>query len=79
MGFLGLNEDPGFQRHLGCCYLCGEDGEVTEKFSYLGSEINVSACYEPDVNRCLGRAWGVMDSLDHVVWRCWYLCRRTKV
>ena len=26
-----------------------------------------------------GQAWGVVDSLDHGVWRCRYLCRRTKV
>ena len=34
---------------------------------------------EPEINRCLGLACGVMDSLDHGVWRCRYLCRRTKV
>ena len=57
----------------------GEDIEVTERFTYLGSDIYVSAGCEPEVNRCLGRAWGVMDSLDHGVWRCRYLCGRTKV
>ena len=59
--------------------VCSEDVEVTERFTYLGSDIHVSAGCEPEVNRYLGRAWGVMDSLDHGVWRCWYLCRRTKV
>ena len=59
--------------------VCGEDVEVTERFTYLGSHIHVSACCEPEINRCLGRAWGVMDSLDHGVWRCRYLCGRTKV
>ena len=57
---------------------CGENVEVTERFSYFGSEIHVSACCEPEVNRRLGRAWRVMDSLDHGVWRCQYLCGRTK-
>ena len=45
--------------------VCGEDVEVTERFAYLGSDINVSAGCEPEVKRRLGRAWGVMDSLDH--------------
>ena len=47
--------------------VCGEDVEVTEKFAYLGSDIHVSAGCEPEVNRCLGQAWEVMDSLDHGV------------
>ena len=41
--------------------VCGEDVEVTERYTYLGSDIHVSAGYEPEVNRRLGRAWGVMD------------------
>ena len=45
--------------------VCVEDVEVMERFTYLGSDIHVSAGCEPDVNRCLGQAWGVMDSLDH--------------
>ncbi len=59
--------------------VCGKDVEVTERFTYLGSDIHVSTVCEPEVNRRLGRAWGVMDSLDHGVWRCHCLCRRTKV
>jgi len=59
--------------------VCGEDVDVTERFSYLGSDIRVSADCEPEVNRRLGRAWGVMDSLDHGVWPCRYLCRRMNV
>ena len=53
--------------------VCGEDVEVTERFTYLGSDIHVSAGYQPEANRRLGRAWGVMDSLDHGVWRFCYL------
>ena len=34
----------------------GEDVEVTERFTFLGSDIHVSAGCEPEVNRCLGRA-----------------------
>ena len=47
--------------------VCGEEVEVTERYTYLGSDIHVSAGCEPEVNKCLGRAWGVMDSLDHGV------------
>ena len=53
--------------------------EVMERVTYLGSDIHVSAGCEPEVNRRLGRSWGVMDSLDHGVWHCRYLCGRTKV
>ena len=53
--------------------VCGEDVEVVERFIFLGSDIHVSAGCESEVNRCLGRAWGVMDSLDHGVWHCLYL------
>ena len=59
--------------------VCGEDIEFTERFTYLGCDIHVSAGCESEVNRCLGRAWGVMVSLDNGVWRCRYLCGRTKV
>ena len=50
-----------------------------ERFTYLGSDIHVSAGCESEVNRRLGQAWGVMDSLDNGVWCCRYLCGRTKV
>ena len=59
--------------------VCGEDVEVTEIFTYSGSDIHVSAGCEPEVNRRLVRVWGVMESLHHVVWHCRYLCGRTKV
>ena len=59
--------------------VCGEDVEIRERFTFLGSDIHVSAGCEPDVNRYLGRTWGVMDSLDHGVWCCRYLCRTMKV
>ena len=53
--------------------VCGEDVEVVERFSYLCIDIHVSADCESEVNRHLGRVWGVMDSLDHGVWHCQYL------
>ena len=60
--------------------VCGEDAEVTERFTYLGSDIHVSTGCEAEVNRRLSRAWGVMDLLEHGVWCCErYLYERTKV
>ena len=59
--------------------VCGKDVEVTEKFTYLGSDTYVSAGCEPELNRRLCRAIGVLDSLDHGGWCCRYLCGRTKV
>ena len=41
--------------------VCGEDVEVTERFTYLGGDIRVSAGCESEVNRHLGLALGVMD------------------
>ena len=38
--------------------VCGEDFEVTERFTYLGSDIHVSAGCKSEVNRRLGRALG---------------------
>ena len=48
--------------------VCGVDVEVTERFTYLGRDIHVSAGCEPEAKRCLGCACGVMDSRDHGVW-----------
>ena len=59
--------------------VCGEDVEVVERFTSLDSDIHVSAGCEPEVNRRLGQASGIMDSLHHGVWRCRYLCGRVKV
>ena len=40
----------------------GDDVEVKEIFTYLGSDLLFSAGSEPEVNRRLSRACGVMDS-----------------
>jgi len=50
-----------------------------QRFTYLGSDIHVSAGCEPEGNRRLDQASGVVDSLDHGVWSCRYLCGRTQV
>uniref|UniRef100_A0A8C3A210 Reverse transcriptase domain-containing protein n=1 Tax=Cyclopterus lumpus TaxID=8103 RepID=A0A8C3A210_CYCLU len=59
--------------------VCGENVEVMETFTYLGSVVHVSTACGQEVNQRLGRAWGVMDSLDEGVWRSRHLCKRTKV
>ena len=41
--------------------LCDEDVGVVERFTYLGSDIHVSAGCEPEVNRRLCWTWGVME------------------
>ena len=56
-----------------------EDVDFKERFTYLGSDIHIFAGCKSEVNRRLVRACGVMDSLDHGVWSCRYLCRRTKI
>ena len=45
--------------------VCGEDVEFTERFTSLGSDMHVTPGCETEVNRHLGLAWEVMDSLDH--------------
>ena len=47
--------------------VCGEDVAVTERSTYLVSGIHVSTGCDSEVNRRLGRACGVKDSLDHGV------------
>ena len=59
--------------------VCGENVEVTERITYIASDIHLSAGCESEVNKHLCQAWGVMDTLDHGVWYCRYLCRRAKV
>ena len=53
--------------------VCGEDLEVVERFTYLGSDIHVSAGCESEVNSRLGRAckavWFFRSSHDcYGVW-----------
>ena len=47
--------------------VCGEDVEVTERFTNLGSNIHVSAACEPEVNRC---RVGPGESLIHLIMGC---------
>ena len=56
-----------------------ENVELTKSLTYLGSVIHSSTSCELKVIRRLGRVWSAMNSLDEGVWRCRYICRRTKV
>ena len=56
----------------------GENAELIQTFTYIGSVIHSSTSCGLEVNRRLGRARSAMTSLDEVVWHCRYLCERTK-
>ena len=64
---------------IGSIPVGAENVGIVESFTYLGSVIHASTSCVPEVNRRLGRAWGVMNSLDAGVWRSRHLCKRTKV
>ena len=61
------------------CRVVGEEVEIVEKFTYLGSVVHSSTSCEAEVARRLGLAYGAMNSLDKTVWRSRYLSRKTKV
>ena len=61
------------------CRVVGEEVEIVEKFTYLGSVVHSSTSCEPEVARRLGLAYGAMNSLEKAVWRSRYLSRKTKV
>ena len=59
--------------------VAGENVDVVETFTYLGSVVHRSTSCEAEVNRRLGLAMGAMNSLDKSVWRSRHMNRRTKV
>ncbi|KAG0714105.1 LINE-1 retrotransposable element ORF2 protein [Chionoecetes opilio] len=60
-------------------HACGEDIEILESFTYLGSAVHNDGGSRQEVLRRIGIAHGVMDSLSGSIWRCRYPCRRTKI
>ncbi|XP_069970268.1 uncharacterized protein [Penaeus vannamei] len=58
---------------------CGEDIEVTEGFKYLGNVVHNYGLSDQNVSKRIRLAAGLMNSLDKSIWRCRYLCRRTKL
>ena len=59
--------------------VAGENVDIVETFTYLGSVVHQSTTCEAEVNRRLGLAHGVMNSLSKTVWRSRDLSRWTKV
>ena len=72
--FGGLLGEPVQSIHA-----CGEDVEVTESFTYLGSVVHISGLSDQEVSRRIGLATGAVNSINKSIWRCRYLCRRTKL
>ncbi|KAG0710422.1 DNA polymerase alpha catalytic subunit [Chionoecetes opilio] len=60
-------------------HACGEDIEILECFTYLGSAVHNDGGSRQEVLRRIGVTHGVMDSLSRNIWRCRYLCKRTKI
>ncbi|KAG0718623.1 Transient receptor potential channel pyrexia [Chionoecetes opilio] len=60
-------------------HACGEDIEILESFTYLGSAVHNDGESRQEILRRIGIAHGAMDSLSGSIWRCRYLCRRTKI
>ena len=60
-------------------HACGEDIDISETFTYLGSVVHKNGESGHEVLRRIGLAHGVMDSLNASIWRCRYLCRQTKI
>ena len=60
-------------------HACSKDIDILDSFKYLGSVVhnNGGSCQE--VLWRIGLAHGVMDLLSTSIWRCWHLCRRTKI
>ena len=58
---------------------CGEDIRILENFTYLGSVMHNDGGSSQGVTRRIGLVHGVMDSLNTSIWRCRYLCIRTKI
>ncbi|KAG0724748.1 LINE-1 retrotransposable element ORF2 protein [Chionoecetes opilio] len=60
-------------------HACGEDIEILESFTYHSSAVHNDGGSRQEVLRRIGIAHDVMDSLTGSIWRCRYLCRRTKI
>lgn len=59
--------------------VCGMNVEVLDRFTYLGSVIQSNGGSDLEVNRRLGLAYGVMESLNQPIWCCRYLYKKTKI
>ena len=59
--------------------VCAESVDILDSFTYLGSVVHNDGGSSHEVLRRIGKAHGVMDSLNSSIWRCRYLCKRTKI
>ena len=60
-------------------HACGEDIDILESFTYLGSVVHNNGGSHKKVLQWIGLTHGVMDSHSTSIWHCQYLCRRTKI
>ena len=58
---------------------CGENIDIFESFTCLGSIVHNNGGSRQEVILRITLAHGVVDSLTTSIWRCWYLYRRTKI
>lgn len=66
-------------KQYGYVHACGEDTDISETFTYLGSVVHNNGGSQHEVLRRIGLAHGVMDSLHVNIWSCRYLRRQTKI
>ncbi len=50
--------------------VCGEDDNLVESFTYLGSVVHNNGKSDHEVIWPTGLAYSVMDSLNTSMWRC---------
>ena len=60
-------------------HICNNDVEFVDKFTYLGSIITNTGDLQPDINRRIGLATGVMRSLRQPLWRHSSISLETKL
>ena len=60
-------------------HICNNDVEFVDKFTYLGSIITNTGNLQPDINRHIGLATGVMRSLRQPLWRHSSISLETKL
>ena len=60
-------------------HICNNDVKFVDKFTYLGSIITNTGDLQPDINRRIGLATGVMRSLRQPLWRHSSISLETKL
>ncbi|XP_069989439.1 uncharacterized protein [Penaeus vannamei] len=60
-------------------YICGGGTDVTEIFTLLCGIVDNSGLSDQEVSKRIDLTAGVMNCPYKSIWRCRYLCRRTKL